>query len=75
MFLTVSHSSSAEHILDVAGNVTTSFKQQNPEEKQQQLSPIILNCISGGAERSGLTTVGISTIFASQMRKPTLLSE
>jgi hypothetical protein len=60
--------------MDVAGNVIASFKQQNPDDRQQH-PPIIFNCISGGAERSGLTALGISTLFASQMRKPTLLSE
>ena len=66
--------SSAANILDIAGNVITSYKQQNPDDNQQS-SPLVLNCLTGGSERSGLVTVGISTILAMQMRKPTLLSE
>lgn len=66
--------SSAEQILDIAENVITSFKQQNPDDRQQH-PPIVLNCISGGAERSGLVTLGIATIFATKMSKPTLLSK
>ncbi|CRL02503.1 CLUMA_CG015161, isoform A [Clunio marinus] len=63
---------SPDHILDVAGNTITSYKQQNPDN--QHHSTMILNCISGGAERSGLMTLGISSILGSQMRKPTLLN-
>lgn len=66
--------SSAANILDIAGNIITSYKQQNPDDNQQS-SPVVLNCLTGGSERSGLVTVGISTILAMQMRKPTLLSE
>lgn len=66
--------SCADQIIDIASNIITSFKQQNPDERQQ-LPPIVLNCISGGAERSGLMTLGVSAIFAAKMRKPTLLSE
>lgn len=65
--------SSADHIVDVATNIVALFKQRNPYDRQQHPS-IILNCISGGAERSGLVTLGISAILATQMRKPTLLS-
>lgn len=65
--------SSADQVLDVAANVITSIKQQNFADKQPH-SPIVLNCISG-AERSGLVSLGITTVFATQMRKPTLLSE
>ncbi|CAO1401981.1 unnamed protein product [Diamesa hyperborea] len=63
---------SAANILDIAGNIITSYKQQNPDD--QQSSPLVLNCLTGGSERSGLVTVGISTILAMQMRKPTLLN-
>lgn len=63
---------SADHVLDISNNIITSFKQLNSTEKQY--APIILNCISGGTERSGLITLGISAIFATQMKKPTLLS-
>lgn len=66
--------SSAANILDIAGNIITSYKQQNPDDNQQ-CSPVVINCLTGGSERSGLVTVGISTILAMQMRKPTLLSE
>lgn len=66
--------SSAANILDIAGNIITSYKQQNPDDNQQS-SPVVINCLTGGSERSGLVTVGISTILAMQMRKPTLLSE
>lgn len=66
--------SSAEQLLDIAGNIITSFKQQNADERQQH-PPVIVNCISGGAERSGLITLAISAMSATQMRKPTLLSE
>lgn len=58
--------------MDVALNVITSFKQQNPDVGQQH-PPIVLNCISGGADC--LVTLGISSTFAAQMRKPTLLSK
>lgn len=64
---------SADHILDVSNNIITTFNQLNPTEKQY--APIILNCISGGTERSGLITLAISAILATQMKKPTLLSE
>lgn len=67
-------SRSPEHIVDVAGNVITSFKQQNPDDRQTH-SPIVLNCMTGGADRSGVVTFGISAMFATQMRKPTLLSK
>ncbi|KAL7034369.1 hypothetical protein ACKWTF_007933 [Chironomus riparius] len=63
---------SADHILDVSNNVITSFKQNNPGSKQYP--PIVLNCISGGSDRSGLMTLAISAIFATQMKKPTLLN-
>lgn len=46
----------------------------NPNS-EKQYAPIILSCINGGTERSGLTTLGISSIFATQMKKPTLLSK
>lgn len=65
---------SPDQIVDVAGNIITSFKQQNPDDKQMH-SPIILNCMTGGADRSGVVTFGISAMFATQMRKPTLLSK
>jgi tyrosine-protein phosphatase non-receptor type 23 len=58
--------------LDVSNNVITSFKQMNPSSKQYP--PIVLNCISGGSDRSGLMTLAISAIFATQMKKPTLLN-
>ena len=64
---------SADQILDVSNNIITAFKQLNPTDKQH--APIILNCISGGTERSGLITLGISAILASQMKKPNLLSK
>ena len=64
---------SADHILDVSNNIITTFNQLNPTEKQY--APIILNCISGGTERSGVITLAISAILATQMKKPTLLSE
>lgn len=64
---------SADHILDVSNNIITTFKQLNPTDKQH--APIILNCISGGTERSGLITLGISAILATQMKKPNLLSK
>ena len=66
--------SSPEQIIDIAGNIIASSQQQNPDDRQIQ-PPIVLNCMTGGAERSGLVTLGVSTIFATQMRKPTLLSE
>lgn len=65
---------SPEQIVEVAGNIITSFKQQNPDDRQAH-SPIVLNCMTGGADRSGVVTFGISAIFAAQMRKPTLLSK
>ena len=63
---------SADHMLDVSNNIITSFKQMNPSSKQYP--PIVLSCISGGSDRSGLMTLAISAIFATQMKKPTLLS-
>lgn len=65
---------SPDQIVDVAGNIITSFKQQNPDFRQAH-SPIVLNCMTGGADRSGVVTFGISAMFATQMRKPTLLSK
>lgn len=66
-------SSSPDQIVDVSSNIITSFIQLNPIENQY--APIILNCISGGTERSGLVTLGVSAILATQMRKPTFLSK
>lgn len=67
------HCRSADHILDVSNNIITTFNQLNPTEKQY--APIILSCISGGTERSGVITLAVSAILATQMKKPTLLSE
>jgi hypothetical protein len=66
--------SSAENIVDISKNILTSFKQRNPDEKSQQ-SPMIINCLTGAAERSGMITIGICAITATQMKKPILLSE
>ncbi|KAG5681386.1 hypothetical protein PVAND_010828 [Polypedilum vanderplanki] len=63
---------SPDQIVDISNNIITSFKQMNSVEKQY--APIILNCISGGSERSGLITLGISAILATQMSKPILLN-
>lgn len=67
------NSSSPEHVLEVADVVVTLFKQ-NYSGNTRDSPPLVLNCTSGGLERSGLLTLGITTIFATQMRKPALLS-
>lgn len=66
--------SNAEHVVNVASNILTSYKQRNPNENSQQ-SPIVLNCLTGCADRSGIVTLGICAILASQMKKPILLSK
>lgn len=63
---------SADHVVDISNNIISSIRQMNPTERQY--APVILNCISGGTERSGLITLGVSAIFATQMRKPILLN-
>lgn len=74
MLIIPTFSSSSEQIVNIAGNILTSYKQRNPDDNSQN-SSITLNCMTGCAERSGIITLGICAILATQMKKPILLSE
>lgn len=64
--------SSANHIVNIGQNIITSYKQLNLNKKQ--LSPLVIHCLNG-SDRSGIITVAISTILATQTTKPILISE
>lgn len=72
MFNVISFSSPA-NVLGVGQNVIAILKQQR-QSYQQQIGPIILNCVSG-SERSGIATLAIATILATNSRRPILLSK
>lgn len=71
LLLKFSNFSNAEHVVNVASNILTSHKQKNPNENSL---PIVLNCLTGCADRSGIVTLGICAILATKMAKPILLS-
>ncbi|XP_058118918.1 tyrosine-protein phosphatase non-receptor type 23 [Anopheles ziemanni] len=64
---------SPEQVLGVAQNLIDAYRQYNHEQKQQQLRPLVLNCLNG-TDRSSLITVAITTILATQTRKPLLIN-
>uniref|UniRef100_A0AAG5DH73 Tyrosine-protein phosphatase non-receptor type 23 n=1 Tax=Anopheles atroparvus TaxID=41427 RepID=A0AAG5DH73_ANOAO len=64
---------SPEQVLGVAQNLIDAYRQYNHEQKLPQLRPLVLNCLNG-TDRSSLVTVAITTILATQTRKPLLIN-
>uniref|UniRef100_A0A336M0Q9 CSON009406 protein n=1 Tax=Culicoides sonorensis TaxID=179676 RepID=A0A336M0Q9_CULSO len=62
---------SANHILGIAQNVITSYKQQNQDKKQS--SALVIHCLTG-SDRSGLVTLSVASILATSSRRPILIN-
>ncbi|XP_055597437.1 uncharacterized protein LOC129747312 [Uranotaenia lowii] len=62
---------SAEYLLGIAQNVIGAYRQQNQELKQ--MKPMVVNCLNG-TDRSSLLAVAITSILATQMKKPILIN-
>lgn len=63
----------AEYLLGIAQNVIGAYRQQN-QGQNQQLKPLIVNCLNG-SDRSSLLAVAVAAILATQTRKPILISQ
>lgn len=64
--------SSANHILGIAQNIITSYKQQNQEKRQS--SALTVHCLTG-SDRSGLVTLAVAAILATNNRRPIMTSK
>ncbi|XP_038106035.1 tyrosine-protein phosphatase non-receptor type 23 [Culex quinquefasciatus] len=62
----------AEYLLGIAQNVIGAYRQQN-QGQNQQLKPLIVNCLNG-SDRSSLLAVAVAAILATQTRKPILIN-
>ncbi|XP_063708485.1 LOW QUALITY PROTEIN: tyrosine-protein phosphatase non-receptor type 23 [Culicoides brevitarsis] len=62
---------SANHILGIAQNIITSYKQQNQDKRQS--SALAIHCLTG-SDRSGLVTLAIAAILATSTKRPILIN-
>lgn len=62
---------SATNILGVANNIITAYRQKVQE--MNEASIITVNCLNG-CERSGIISLAISVILATQNKRPILIS-
>lgn len=61
----------SSHILGIAQNVITTYKQKKCTEIN--VGPVLINCVSG-SERSGVLALAMACILATASRRPLLIS-
>lgn len=61
-----------ENIVCIAHNIISTYKGLTADALNN--SPIVMNCLTG-ADRGGFVTLAITTILATETRRPTLISK